>query len=312
MTYVSEINGLLKARVKAADRLVSYGQNIVAGSCLSGLTRGLEAGANGRVLNTPNAENSLVAAGFGLMLQGFNGIYFMKQQDFLLLGLDHLVNTWNVVRRTGVETSFTVMCIVVDCGYHGPQSSLNNFDDFCSFAHAPGYAINNHWDARRIIDEQLVAPGFRIIGVSQRLFGAEMPTTETEPQVSGGGDVYRYAEGGAATIIARNFAFPQALALYHDMAAKGLRASLFSVPAVLPGSWGDIAADAARSGRAVIIDDSKSENRTSDRLMLDLMRQDAGIKIVERRWDFTPAMLTPNPDLLTIDHDAIIRELDIQ
>ena len=47
------------------------------------------------IINTPNLENTLVGTGFGLMLSGLQAAFFMKQQDFLLLGVDHLVNTYN-------------------------------------------------------------------------------------------------------------------------------------------------------------------------------------------------------------------------
>ena len=35
--------------------------------------------------------------GFGLMLRSVNSVFFMKQFDFLLLGIDHLVNTYNII-----------------------------------------------------------------------------------------------------------------------------------------------------------------------------------------------------------------------
>ena len=44
-------------------------------------------------INTQNSENSLIGFGFGLMLSKINSIYLVKQLDFVLLGLDHIVNT---------------------------------------------------------------------------------------------------------------------------------------------------------------------------------------------------------------------------
>ena len=69
MKYVQYINSLIKEHIKKEDKLVLYGQNIDAGSCLGGLTRGLSASSNNiTVINTPNSENTLVGVGFGLML----------------------------------------------------------------------------------------------------------------------------------------------------------------------------------------------------------------------------------------------------
>ena len=62
----------------------------------------------GIVLNTPNVENTLVGFGFGMMLNGVNSVFFMKQFDFLLLGMDQLVNTYNVIRQNEPKASFTI------------------------------------------------------------------------------------------------------------------------------------------------------------------------------------------------------------
>ena len=307
MSYVQDINAALRARIRSTPQLVVYGQNIAAGSCLSGLTRGLEAGPGGLVLNTPNVENALIGAGFGLMLKGYNAIYFMKQQDFLLLGMDHLVNTWNVVRQIKPVASFTVVTIVVDSGFEGPQSSLNNFSDFCSLAHISGWAVTNRRDAAQAIDCHLISPGFRVIGVSQRLFNKEMPDTPDEISASADGDVLRYATGDKATIVAFNFAFPEALALHGSLAAEGISASLFSLPAILPSGWGDIPADVGRTKRLIVVDDSKSENRASDRLMLDVSRSYPDAVLIPVRRTFSLDWLRPNADRLEMPATEVLR-----
>ena len=127
MKFVEYINLKLKEQIDKTDNLVVFGQNINAGSCLSGLTRGLSGPNNNiTVLNTPNSENCLVGVGFGLMLNDVHSIFFMKQLDFLLLGIDQIVNTYNVLRQTDHTTSFTIFPITMDSGYEGPQASLNN------------------------------------------------------------------------------------------------------------------------------------------------------------------------------------------
>ena len=97
MKYVQFVNSLIKNIIEKKKNLVLYGQNINAASCLSGLTRGLGDINSGLTINTPNSENTLVGVGFGLMLNNTSSIFFMKQMDFLLLGIDHLVNTYNII-----------------------------------------------------------------------------------------------------------------------------------------------------------------------------------------------------------------------
>ena len=108
------------------------------------------------------------------MLNSTSSIFFMKQMDFLLLGIDHLVNTFNIIRQNEPAASFTIFPITVDSGYEGPQSALNNFNDFCSIAGVNGYSFTNKIDTEQILSKYLVKPGFRILSPSQRLLQKDM------------------------------------------------------------------------------------------------------------------------------------------
>ena len=308
--YVTHINGLMKGVLEATPNVVSFGQNISTGSCLSGLTRGLPEG-NGRLtITTPNIENTQTGIGFGLMLEGVNGIFCLKQQDFLLLGIDHLVNSWNAIRSRNPQTSFTVMAIVVDNGYEGPQSCLNNLPDFCSISRIPGYTIASKADADRIIGRHLVAPGVRLIAVSQRIFRDEIIMPDgLETVVDEDNEIVRYGDGDELTVVALNFALPQALQVIEVAKKRGKNASLFTVAATMPGQWNAIVDHVGKSGHLVVLDDVKSLNRPSDRLLLDVAVRQHGAKVYAARRTLDDSWACPNSDVLEVDVDAVFREI---
>ena len=169
MTYIEFINRTIREIVLPHENIVLFGQNITTGSCLSGLTKELEVSGNSKIINTPNSENTLVGTGFGLMLNGTNAVFFMKQLDFLYLGIDQLTNTYNYIKTIDVNASFTIVPIIVDSGYEGMMASTNNLSDFCAISKIHGYTVTNKYDAKYILNHFLVSPGFRIIGISQRL-----------------------------------------------------------------------------------------------------------------------------------------------
>lgn len=309
MKYIQYVNELIGKKTSETKQLVLFGQNIAAGSCLSGLTKNLKVGEGGLIINTPNVENTLTGLGFGMMLSGVSSIFFMKQQDFLLLGIDQLVNTYNFVRRKKPEASYTIVPIISDLGYHGLQSSLDNFGDFCSMARIPGFAITNGEDARAIINTHLVSPGFRIIGVSQRLFGQELLETPII-YADNNKTLFQYKEGGAATIVTFNFAFPYGLELNGKLKEKGVESSLFSVSAQTPIDWSKIIEDVKKTKNLVVIDDSKSENRSFDSLLVSALEQcKLTNKIVIQRELSGSDWLFPNLDLLQIDYDEVMEKL---
>jgi len=152
---------------------VLYGEDINTGSRISGLTKNLRAPQAGRILNVGNCESTHCGVGFGLMMAGVPAILFVKQLDFMLLGIDHFVSTYNVVRshpHLDDLGSFTIITIVCDQGWQGPQSSFNALGDLWSLARVPGYSITNAQDTRHVLERLLPSPGFRIIALSQRLF----------------------------------------------------------------------------------------------------------------------------------------------
>ena len=59
MKYVEYINALIRQKVLETEGMVLFGQNINAGSCLSGLTKNLQVQKGGLILNTQNSENTL-------------------------------------------------------------------------------------------------------------------------------------------------------------------------------------------------------------------------------------------------------------
>lgn len=306
MNYIAHVNAELKRILGATSRpTVLFGQNVAAGSCLSGVTPGLRTGGNLRVLNTPNIENTLVGAGFGLMMSGVDAIFAMKQQDFLLLGVDQLVNTFNMVRLQPFVGSFTILTVMVDSGWEGPQSRFNNFGDLCSIAHVPGYTITNRHDVTAVLDAHLTRPGFRIIGISQRLFRQDVVTVDEPVVVHGDADFLRYAEGDAATIACFNLSLPQGLALRASLAEQGKKASVFSVNAQIVEDWRPILDDAARTGALVILDDSRSANRACHGLELAVRRALPTVRVTtaERRFDVRD--IPPNADLFEPDAKTV-------
>lgn len=271
MKYVECINGLLREQALTHDHLVCFGQNVNAGSCIGGFTKGIAVRPTSRIVNSTNAENSLCGFGFGLMIRGANAVFFMKQLDFLLLGIDQLVNTFNIIRNQSRPPagSFTIMPIVMDNGWQGPQSSLNTFAEFCSIASIPGYTVTNQRDAEVIIPRHMVAPGFRIIAVSQRLFKDEAIAPERVIHQSADASLFQYTEGTDATIVSFNFAFPQGWELVSDLAASGVMASLFNVNSPTPIDWSPVIESVRRTRRLVVLDDSKSLNLSCHSLLAE-------------------------------------------
>lgn len=265
-TYISQIIEQVNGVTASCGPVLLFGENIDTGSRIAGLARGLTVNSAGRILNVGNSELTHCGIGFGTMLDGGQAVLFMKQLDFLLLGLDQLINTFNCIRAfrgTDARGSFTIFLIVCDQGYQGPQSSLNSAGDFASIANVPVYCLNGAADASLVVGQWFVRPGFRVICVSQRQFGLP-PLPHKALAASKDGSLFQYASGEDATIVCFNFALRQGISVAERLRLEGLGADLFHANFV-PGLDPQLVAESfARTGKLVVIDDSKTLNKFGD------------------------------------------------
>ncbi len=311
MKYAEYLNNLIKDEVKKPANIVLYGQNINAGSCLGGITRGMKVEEGSKIINSTNTENSLVGFGFGLMLNGAKAIFFMKQMDFLLLGIDHLVNTYNILRSIKHESkngSFTIVAIVVDSGYEGPQSSLNNFSDFCSIAKVPGFAVTNGFDADYLLKEYLTKPGFRIIGLSQKLSKEEVLPVSNPISNFGNGGMFLYSEGDDVTIVSFNYSFKQTAKLCDALKKAGIEPTHFNVNSALAVNWEPIVKSVKQTKKIIVVDDSKSSHIPADSLLAEVCGEQIIKKIVIKR-ELGNDWLYPTSDEFNINEDKVINLL---
>jgi pyruvate/2-oxoglutarate/acetoin dehydrogenase E1 component len=193
------------------------------------------------------------------MMNGASAVLFVKQLDFMLLGVDHFVNTYNVMRserEIRARGSFSIVTIVCDHGQQGPQSSFNALSDLCSLARVPGYTLTNSADAKAVLGSQLGAPGFRFIALSQRLFPSELLQLDAD-FTTADASILSYQRGDDATIVCLNFSLPEGLALAHHLRRNGRSSTVFSVNPVFPLDWSPIVADVMHTRRLLVLDDTK-------------------------------------------------------
>jgi len=276
-TYISQIIEQVNAVTEHCGPVLLYGENIDTGSRIAGLARGLKVNAAGKILNVGNCELTHCGVGLGMMLDGGHAVLFMKQLDFLLLGLDQLVNTFNFIRayrRLPSLGSFTIFLIVCDQGYQGPQSSLNSPGDFASLANIEVYCLNGAGDASYVIRGQFVKPGLRVICTSQRLFGALPLERPIEARASGDA-IFKYLSGNDITVVCFNFALREGLAITDHLRFSGIHADLFHVNFVPDMDMSMLVESCARTGKLVILDDSKTVTKFGDALVTQLSKRKA-------------------------------------
>lgn len=290
------------------NTVLMVGENIDSGSRIGGMARGLEPKSTDRILNVGNCELTHCGVGLGVMLDGGHYALFMKQLDFLLLGLDQLVNTYNFIRAHRSPDnlgSFTIYTIVCDQGYQGSQSSLNSLGDVASLTRIPTYCLNAVSDIDEVIGREFFGRGIRVIAVSQRQFGMKplpLLTVERSHDLA----VFKYGDGDDLTLMSFNFALRHVSGIRDRLESDGVSVDLFHQNYV-PGPSLDLLVESVkRTGRLMVIDDSKSYLKMADHIIEQLRGHVPDlISILMTRRDPTEVTFGASADAVDFEERAV-------
>ena len=257
--YLSAINQIISDRVNQMENTLVYGENLDRGSFISGLSKNLVSGPTRLVKNVGNCEYTHCGVGFGLMMSGKNAVLFVKQLDFMMLGIDHFVSTYGSVRATRYQQplgSFTIVTAIYDQGFQGPQSSFRGLGEICSMSGVSGFLLQELSDAKKIVTEEISKPGIRFFALSQRKANEEL-TEVNIVDAAPDNSVIQYRRGSDATIACFGYSLTQGKSLANLGTNKSLNASLFSFNYVEDAAWNIAIQNALQTKKLIILDDSR-------------------------------------------------------
>lgn len=279
-TYLQAMNKIISDHVNQMENTLVYGENLDRGSFISGLSKNLIAGPTRLVKNVGDCEYTHCGVGFGLMMSGKNAVLFVKQLDFMMLGIDHFVSTYGSIRATKYQQplgSFTIVTAIYDQGFQGPQSSFRGLSEICSMSGVSGFLLQELSDAKKIVSEEVSKPGVRFLALSQRKASEEV-TEINIVDVAPDNSVIQFQRGSDVSIVCFGHSLAHGKSLVNLFKQKGKDASLFSVNYVEDAKWGLAVHDASHLKKLVIIDDTRSTTSLAFRFLTDVLEFDPGVE----------------------------------
>ena len=292
--YLQVMNQVISDHVNKMKNTLVYGENIDRGSFISGLSKNLIPGPTRIVRNVGNCEYTHCGVGFGLMMSGHNAVLYVKQLDFMMLGIDHFVSTYGSICATKYQQpigSFTIVTAIYDQGFQGPQSSFRGLNEICSMSGASGFLLQELSDAEKIVNEEISKPGFRFIALSQGKVNeqlSELLVVDAAPDNS----VIQFRRGTDASIVCFGHSLPHGKSLVNLCNERGVNASLFSANYVREAKWEIAVQDASRSEKLVIIGDTRSTTSLAFRFLTDVLEFDPDVEftVVRNRAEMSTAV----------------------
>lgn len=240
-------------------RVFLLGQDVAEHGGSYAETRGLfERFGAERVRNTPVAEAATVGIAAGAAAAGLRPLAFITYFDFLMLGLDPLVNYAAKLRFKSAGQLSAPMVVKTTAGAKG-QGPTHAQALEAWLMGVPGLRIvapSTAADAYGLLKTSLRADGPVVFIDHKKLFprGGEVP--DGDHLVSFGSAAVR-REGRHATVVAHSFMSVVALDAAEVLAKDGIEVEVLDLRSLWPIDWDTLAASARRTGKVVFVEEGQ-------------------------------------------------------
>ena len=262
-------------------RVVLLGQDIAEHGGSYSETRGLfERFGAARVRNTPVAEAGIVGISAGAAAAGLRPLAFITYFDFLMIGLDPLVNYAAKLRFKSAGQLTAPVVVKTTAGAKG-QGPTHAQPLEAWLMGVPGLTVvtpSTSGDAYGLLKTALRAEGPVVFIDHKRLFplGGEVPDVET--LVPFGTAAIR-REGRHATVVAYSYMSVLALQAAEALAKEGVEVEVIDLRSLWPLDWETLASSARRTGRVLFVEEGQTVCGVGAELAFGLRELVPGVQV---------------------------------
>jgi len=262
MTYAQAIREGLDEAMRADDEVFLIGEDIGEAGGVFGVTKGLWAKYEERVLDTPISEEALVGAAAGAALLGGRPVAEIMFSDFSTLAMDMLVNQ---AAKTSYMTGGRLSCpmtVRMVTGTAGATAAQHSQSLEAWFTHTPGLkcvAPSTPADAKALIKTAIDDSDPVLFFEHKMLYNLkeEVPD-EHDALPLGRGNVVR--SGTDVTIVSYLKTLHEAVKAAQDLDRDGISAEVFDPRSLVPFDHEGLGASLERTGRLVIAHEAPTTN----------------------------------------------------
>ncbi|MEN8240503.1 MAG: alpha-ketoacid dehydrogenase subunit beta [Chloroflexota bacterium] len=255
-TYLEAIREALRGEMLRDERVFLFGEDIGRYGGAFGATYGLldEFGEE-RVWETPISEAAIVGAATGAAMVGMRPVAEMMFMDFILLGMEQLVNQAAKARYM-FGGKATVPMVIRMPGGSGTGAAAQHSQSLESLLiHIPGIKVVNPstpYDAKGLLLSSIRDPN-PICFVEHKLLyktKGEVPDGEYTIPL-GVADIKR--EGRDITVVAANIMVPRTLAAAERLAEEGIEVEVVDPRTLRPLDVDTIRDSVRKTGRLLVV-----------------------------------------------------------
>lgn len=257
LTYARAINEAFHQVMERDERVLILGQGVNNPWYVGTTSEGLDHRFGpGRIIDPPISENGMNGVAIGAALAGMRPIVIHPRLDFLVMGLEQLVNeaaNWAYVFGGRQGVPLVIRGIINRGGEQGAQHSQALQ---AMFMHVPGLKVvmpATPYDAKGLLIAA-VADGNPVIYIDDRWLYDEVGEVPEGVYSVPIGQAAVLREGGDVTIAATSYMVKLALQAAEMLEGDGISAEIIDVRSLKPLDDETICTSVRKTGRLVVAD----------------------------------------------------------
>ena len=250
-------------------------------------------GAN-RVRNTPVAEAVTVGLAAGAAAAGLRPLAFITYIDFLMIGLDPLINYAAKLKFKSAGQLHAPVVVKATAGAKGQGPTHAQALD-AWLMNTPGLTVvapSTAGDAYGLLKSALRAPGPVVYIDHKRLFplGGEVPAEETLIPF---GQAAVRREGRHITLVAHSYMSLVTLDAAKLLAAEGIDAEVVDLRSLWPIDWATLETSVRKTGHALFVEEGQEVCGVGAELAFGLNERVAGLRVARLGTRRMPVSASP-------------------
>jgi len=258
ISYRDAIREALREEMLRDDRVFIMGEDVGAFGGAFRLTEGLydEFGPE-RVRDTPITEAAIMGSALGAALTGMRPVAEIMFVDFILAGMDQLVNQIAKMRYFSGGTAKAPLVIRAQGGAGDRAAAQHSQSLAAVFAHIPGLRVaypSTPYDAKGLMKTAIRSDDPVLFIEHKSLYTTEGEIPEEEYLIPfGEADIKRV--GSDVTVVATSHMAWKAMNVVEDLARSGIDVELIDPRTVSPLDKTAILKSVAKTGKLVVVDE---------------------------------------------------------
>jgi pyruvate dehydrogenase E1 component beta subunit len=209
-----------------------------------------------RVIDPPVSEQGINGVAIGAALAGFHPIVIHPRMDFLLMGVEQIINqaaNWSYMFGGQIGVPMTIWAII---NRGGQQAAQHSQALQAMFAHIPGLKVvmpSTPYDVKGLLFSSILDPNPVMFIDDRWLYALEGDVPE-EPYTVPIGSAARIREGSDVTVVATSYMTHVCTQAAETLEARGINVELIDARTIKPLDEESILKSVRKTGRLVVVD----------------------------------------------------------